>query len=159
MRRGFYFMLMWVLVLRGLTGTAMAAGMLPPLAPMNAQHQQTQDHTHGDAAHAANPMAFGHDGHHGIDAANTAPDHHDAPAVAAAAAVAVAVACDSTDAACAGHDHHASTCSACGICHSAMLEARTALIPSPLPTGTALPGASAQFDSAPAALVIKPPIA
>ena len=33
MRRGFFFLLMVVLVLRGLTGTAMAAGIVAPLLP------------------------------------------------------------------------------------------------------------------------------
>ena len=34
MRRGFFFLLMVVLVLRGLTGTAMAAGIVAPLLPV-----------------------------------------------------------------------------------------------------------------------------
>ena len=151
MRRGFYFMLVWVLVLRGLTGTAMAAGMLPPLLPMNAQHQQTQEHAHSDAVHTAHHATSGHGGHHDTQAADTAPNHYHAPAQSAA--------CESTDAACAGHDHQVSTCSACEICHSAMLATPAALTAAQLPTGAALPLAFAQFDSAPAALVIKPPIA
>ena len=51
MRRGLYFVLMVVLVLRGLTGTAMAAGVLPPLLPASAPH--AQEHSHVVAAEAA----------------------------------------------------------------------------------------------------------
>ena len=50
MRRGLYFVLMVVLVLRGLTGTAMAAGVLPPLLPASAPH--VQEHSHLVAAEA-----------------------------------------------------------------------------------------------------------
>lgn len=58
MRRGLYFVLMVVLVLRGLTGTAMAAGVLPPLLPASAPH--AQEHSHVVAAEAAYPTSQEH---------------------------------------------------------------------------------------------------
>ena len=64
MRRGLFFILMVVLVLRGLTGTAMAAGVLPPLVLTQAtaahQHEAAQHTTHDDASHhstAADPAS------------------------------------------------------------------------------------------------------
>ena len=143
MRRGLYFMLMVVLVLRGLTGTAMAAGVLAPLSPMaGAQHQH--------APLPDDPQA--HSSMHGV---YDASEHAHSAAVSAA----VAASCDSASTSCAEHDHHASTCSACGICHSAMLDSAALLAPAQHASGTRLPISCAQFDSAPAALVIKPPIA
>ena len=116
MRRSLYFVLMVVLVLRGLTGTAMAAGILPTLPATGLAHHQ---------------------------------------------ALAASSACDDSSATgCAAHEHHASTCSACEICHSAMLDAPPAPAQAPvLATGAGLPAASARFESALPAPTIKPPIA
>ncbi|MFT4242686.1 MAG: hypothetical protein QM569_10425 [Acidovorax sp.] len=115
MRRGLYFVLMVVLVLRGLAGSAMAAGVLPAV---DAPH-----HGHHTAAAAQ------HDSHHGGGAD------------------------------CAAHDGQAaSACSACGICHSAMLDAPTVLAQAAAITASALPDACARFESAPPAPAIKPPI-
>lgn len=131
MRRGLFFVLMVVLVLRGLTGTAMAAGVLPPLVltQVAAAHQHdtaTQHVTHDDASHhstAADPASH----------------------------------CTEASAECHPHEH--ATCSACEICHSAMLAA-----PGVSPNVPRLPGAHlrhtpAPLHNAPAALLIKPPIA
>lgn len=127
MRRGLYVLMMVVLVLRGLTGTAMAAGVLPPLAPLDAQHaqHQAQEQTH----------------------------HHDEATTSAA--------CDTSTAGCAAHEHghHTAACSACEICHSAMLDAPATPTPGRLSPGPQRPLTTAQFDSAPLALAIKPPIA
>ena len=143
MRRGLYFMLMVVLVLRGLTGTAMAAGVLAPLSPMaGTQHQQA-------------PLPVDAQAHSSMHGVYDASEHAHSAAVSAA----VAASCDSASTSCAEHDHHASTCSACGICHSAMLDSAALLAPAQHASGTRLPISCAQFDSAPAALVIKPPIA
>ena len=143
MRRSLYFMLMVVLVLRGLTGTAMAAGVLAPLSPMaGTQHQQ-----------APLPVdAQAHSSMHGVHSASE--DDHPAGVSAP-----IDVSCESASTSCAGHDHHASSCSACGICHSALLDSADLLAPAQHASGTRLPISCAQFDSAPAALVIKPPIA
>ena len=132
MRRGLFFVLMVVLVLRGLTGTAMAAGVLPPLALT----QATAAHQHDDAAaqHAIHDDASRH---------STASD--------------LGSHCQEASAECHPHEH--ATCSACEICHSAMLAA-----PGATTTATRLPSAhlrhtTAPLHNAPAALLIKPPIA
>lgn len=169
MRRGFYFLLMVVLVLRGLTGTAMAAGIVAPLLPAGTAlhteiHQpmtdgtaprQGQGHPHDQPATLAQAdgLALTHDhAHHGTAAIEPAIDH---PASHSAACLDHGTSCPPHS----GHDHHSASCSACEICHSAMLGLPASLTPAPLPAGALLPLASAQFDSAPAALAIKPPIA
>lgn len=144
MRRGpLFYLLMVVLVLRGLVGTAMAAGMGPMQHPAPAPVAQTAlaDHhgQHGDHAAAAD--------------AGTHADH--------AAADAPLQACDGSapgNAGCATHSQHAN-CTACEICHTALMEPPA--LPAGLPrlaAGTA-PAAATPFDSATAALAIKPPIA
>lgn len=161
MRRGLYFVLMVVLVLRGLTGTAMAAGVLPQLLTFGLDQQhQTQTHTqmhdpiqdelqggHAAAAVSASGLLGSADPAHA--------NHHDAHTVQSP--------CDDANAQdgadCAAHDQHSATCSACEICHSAMLDTPSRMTLAFSPVGNSLPLAAAPFDSAPAALVIKPPIA
>ena len=167
MRRGFFFLLMVVLVLRGLTGTAMAAGIVAPLLPAGpAQHT---------GAHRPMAEGMGHDHSHVLDHSATlaqaegvapadAHAHHGAPAAEPGIdhTASHSAAWQDPDAGCKSgddHDHHSASCSACEICHSAMLGLPASLTPTPLPAGALLPLASAQFDSAPAALAIKPPIA
>lgn len=177
MRRGFYFVLMVVLVLRGLMGTAMATGMLPsvPAGPAPAPvHGATGAHpapasssqaAPAAAAHGFSPAIVGvpeagheqghdhdHDHGHGHDHDRGQAPAEDLPAVACHGAS------DATGG-CNAHSHHTSTCSACDICHSAMLEGPAALSPAPIPQRSGLPRAFAQFVSAPAARAIKPPIA
>ena len=179
MRRGLSLLLMVVLVLRGLTGTAMAAGVLPPLQPPAAPHSHIQADTaraapHTPAeAHQAPSAAHGahsaHGTHHGSppppESTATEPeadhDHHDHDHdhALAAPAAADAAACNGASTGCAAHDHHASACSACEICHSAMLDVPAALTPAHQPPGPLRALSAAPFDSAPAALAIKPPIA
>ena len=179
MRRGLSLLLMVVLVLRGLTGTAMAAGVLPPLQPPAAPHSHIQADTaraapHTPAeAHQAPTAAHGahsaHGTHHGSppppESTTTEPeadhDHHDHDHdhALAAPAAADAAACNGASTGCAAHDHHASACSACEICHSAMLDVPAALTPAHQPPGPLRALGAAPFDSAPAALAIKPPIA
>ena len=182
MRRGLSLLLMVVLVLRGLTGTAMAAGVLPPLQPPAAPHSHIQadtaraaPHTPAEAhqaptaAHGAHGAHSAHGTHHGSppppESTATEPeadhDHHDHDHdhALAAPAAADAVACDGSSTGCAAHDHHASACSACEICHSAMLDVPAALTPVHQPPGPLRALGAAPFDSAPAALAIKPPIA
>ena len=165
MRRGFFFLLMVVLVLRGLTGTAMAAGIVAPLLPAGpAQHtgahqpvsegmahDHSHPHDHSATLAQAEGLAHAH-AHHDGPAAEPALDHTTASHSAA---------CQDHGTGCqahSNHDHHSASCSACEICHSAMLGLPASLTPAPLPAGALLPLASAQFDSAPAALAIKPPI-
>ena len=148
MRRGFYFVLMMVLVLRGLAGTAMAAGVLPPLPTQGPaeQRQGQQEHPHhhdgadteADAAKLMGAADPTHASHHGMQAAHAA--------------------CGDSTSGCAAHDHHSATCSACEICHSAMLDAPARLALTPSAPGSLLALTAAPFDSAPAALAIKPPI-
>ena len=167
MRRGFFFLLMVVLVLRGLTGAAMAAGIVAPLLPAGpAQHTavhqpmaeaMAHDHSHPHdqsviLAQAEDSAPADAHAHHGAPAAEPGIDH---TASHSAAWQDPDAGCKSGD----DHDHHSASCSACEICHSAMLGLPASLTPAPLPAGALLPLASAQFDSAPAALAIKPPIA
>ena len=167
MRRGFFFLLMVVLVLRGLTGTAMAAGIVAPLLPagptqhtgahqpmaqgMGHDHSHPHDHSATPAQAEGVAPADAH-AHHGAPAAEPGIDH---TASHSAAWQDPDAGCKSGD----DHDHHSASCSACEICHSAMLGLPASLTPAPLPAGALLPLAPAQFDSAPAALAIKPPIA
>ena len=172
MRRGLSLLLMVVLVLRGLTGTAMAAGVLPPLQSSAAPHSHIQADTARAAPHtpaeAHQAPSATHGAHHGSlplpESTATEPeaehDHHDHDHDHALAAPAADVAaCDGASTGCAAHDHHASACSACEICHSAMLDVPAALTPAHQPPGPLRALSAAPFDSAPAALVIKPPIA
>ncbi|RQO83452.1 hypothetical protein DBV10_03775 [Acidovorax sp. FJL06] len=148
---------MVVLVLRGLTGTAMAAGVLPPLQPLEAPHSHVQ--ADAPAAAAGHQSPSGAQGAQAGSPEATEPEAgHDHDHASAPAGPTDAALCDGTTAGCTAHDHHAA-CSACEICHSAMLDAPAALTPAHLPPGALRPWASAQFDSAPAALAIKPPIA
>ena len=130
MRSGLFFVLMVVLVLRGLTGTAMAAGVLPPLALTQAtaahQHEAAQHKTHDDASHHSTAADLG---------------NH----------------CADASAECHPHEH--ATCSACEICHSAMLAAPGASPHVPRLPSAHLRHTPAPLHNAPAALLIKPPIA
>ena len=155
MRRGLSLLLMVVLVLRGLAGTAMAAGALPPLQPLDAAHahlqsQLPQSHHQGTTFGAAATS----DHHHASEQSG-----HGRDGVHERAATAMTATCDSTPASCAAHPQHSGACSACEICHSAMLDVPATLIPSHRPPGPLHALTAAQFDSAPAALAIKPPIA
>jgi hypothetical protein len=148
MRRGLFFILMVVLVLRGLTGTAMAAGLLPPLTLTAAHPEQAHsDHRHGDAFVAA--AAADNSSHHlGTHAAS--------PVYEPSAAVAW---CEGATNPCDPDEHHMSSCPACEICHSAMLTLSVPLAQAAIPVGHSRPLACAPFHSALAALTIKPPIA
>lgn len=174
MRRGLSLLLMVVLVLRGLTGTAMAAGVLPPLQPPAAPHSHFQADAASVAPHAPAEVhqapSATHGAHHGSSppasgstATEPAADHdhhdHDHDHASAAPAGLDVATCDGSSTGCAAHDHHASACSACEICHSAMLDVPTARTPAHQPPGPLRALSAAPFDSAPAALAIKPPIA
>lgn len=136
---------MVVLVLRGLMGTAMAAGVLPPVQP--AGGTQHGSHVTALASTGAESAAQPHDHQH-------AGHGEHAPAAAEADA-----ACHGDSAACGAHEHHAATCSACEICHSAMLDVPSLFTHTHHAPGTLRAHALAPFDSAPAARAIKPPIA
>lgn len=125
MRRIFPWLLMLLLVLRGLTGTAMASEWAPPLPVQSVP-----------ASAAASHMPHGMDAHQG----------------------AADAACDSAAGdGCTAHPH-SPACSACDICHSALL-APPVLAAAPGHAGSAVrPGATTPFASAQAALAIKPPI-
>jgi hypothetical protein len=195
MRRSLFFVLMLVLVLRGLMGTAMAAGVLAPMMPLSPPtseahahapahlhaHEeddaqtaqdaqltqltpQAQSHNHGDQGDQDDRSDQGsvadhlHHPHHTSHTAHADQPADAAPAVPLASNAPCTGTHAGTSADCGAHDH-AGTCSACEICHSAMLGA-----PALLPLAHRLPGsvqsqAVAAFDSAPAALAIKPPIA
>jgi len=179
MRRGLYVLLMVVMVLRSLTGAAMAAGGLPSWVPQRAHQVQENppDHRHGDTPAAASsatsmaphvvavasrPLAAQHSNHAGkepSDELESDHDHdHDPLAATPMPMSSEHTACDPSTASGAAHNHHSAACSACDICHSAMLDTPAVVTTGPVSTGTLLPLTTAQFDSAPAALAIKPPI-
>lgn len=163
MRRGFYILMMLVLVLRGLTGTAMAAGVITPLQPASPVAMSAAEHA-PDTGHSVPVQTSGHahaqDHHHagGAYAATQAHDTHTATSPCHGADHAACPSAGTTHMA-GGHHQGESTCSVCEICHSAMLALPQAQAGSPARTGTPLPDASAQFHSAPAALAFEPPIA
>ena len=136
-----------------LTGTAMAAGVLPPLMPAGAHLAPMQaGHTHGDAVDVDASAAV-------VAAADDLSHHHSTGASPAGHPPQAAAPCDSASSACGAQEHHANTCSACEICHSAVLAPSVPLVHAAPPRGHTRPMASAPFRSAPAALAIKPPIA
>lgn len=145
MRRGFYIVLMVMLVLRGLAGTAMAAGVMP------VPHQQVPACAQGDGnAHGAVALAVPSTHHHvGASEQAGGQDPFAAPEAAHS----------HVSTSCAAQEHHSTACSACDICHSTMLDAPRAPTPVFSPAGVALPLPGAPFDSAPTALALKPPIA
>ena len=134
MRRALSLLLIAFLVLRGLVGTAMAAGMLPPvvvahspaMAAQPSDHHGAMDHTAAQAAHCDDSEAReAHDGH-----AHTP---------------------------CA--DGHGSTCTVCEICHATMLlPAAPPAAQGPAPTAAMARTVHAPAN-APVALAHKPPIA
>lgn len=139
MRRGLSFVVVMLLVLRGLLGDAMAMGMAPvtlPSAPL--QHHTPMAAERGTHTH--------HQGHAG------ATEH--------GPVITVAAACPADEAASAHDCGHASgpTCSACGICHSALFSQDLVAQALPPQPGVLQPLGSTRFASAPAALDIKPPI-
>ncbi len=143
MRRSFSFVLVMLLVLRGLLGDAMAMGVAPVALPTAPLHQQ--------AAMAAEQGVVshhqGHAGTHSADAATTA-------------AIATTSACTAEGAADSPHCGHESgpTCSACGICHSALFAMSALLQPLALQPVALQSVGHTPFASAAAALAIKPPI-
>ena len=142
-------MLVMLLVLRGLLGDAMAMDMVHVILPSALFYQHT-------------PMAgergiVNHDHDHDQDQDQ---DQDHAGATGHSPATACAVPCLTKEAANASDCCHASgpTCSACGICHSALFSldpVAQALLPqlrAPHPLD------STRFASALAALAVKPPI-
>lgn len=169
MRRGFYLLMMLVLVLRGLTGTAMAAGVLPALGSMQASATVSAvSGIHGALGHRGHPAgqqhAHGHEHDGAHHAAMDAQTQVHAQAAHAAGAPCNGVhhaGCGTTPdgiATASTHHHGESTCSVCEICHSAMLALPAAHTRTAARAGTLLPDASAQFHSATAALALEPPI-
>ena len=134
MRRILSLALVVMLVLRGLVGTAMAAGVMPSL-PVQGATLPT----------LASP-ADNHDGH------AMHADHGDAHPSAAPAT------CHDTSASgCSPHEH-SPTCADCDICHSAML-APPGLPAQPLHLRSAVRSAhTVPFTSVQAARSTKPPI-
>ncbi|HQS63782.1 MAG: hypothetical protein B7X79_13655 [Acidovorax sp. 17-64-282] len=144
MRRILSLALVVMLVLRGLMGTAMAAGVVPPLPIQSVQTVQKA----APATPTAHASAIaGHPGH----ALHATPgdDHH----------AAAPVNCHDTPTSECGPHEHSPSCADCDICHSAML-APPALPAQPLHLRGAVRSAdSVPFASVQAARTIKPPIA
>mgnify|MGYP003548801953 FL=1 len=144
MRRILSLALVVMLVLRGLMGTAMAAGVVPPLPIQSVQTVQKA----APATPTAHASAIaGHPGH----ALHATPgdDHH----------AAAPVNCHDTPTSECGPHEHSPSCADCDICHSAML-APPALPAPPLHLRGAVRSAdSVPFASVQAARTIKPPIA
>ncbi|GKS90791.1 hypothetical protein [Acidovorax sp. SUPP2539] len=146
-----FLFLIVLMALRGLAGNAMAAGMLPAVGTAaHAAHAAAEPRSGTPPAHTLHTAAPS-------DAAALAPCHGEATAPSAEAAQAPhGGAGDASPH--TSHHAHDGGCSACGICHSAMLTppladpARTALPRAPLPL------AERRFASALTAQAIKPPI-
>lgn len=139
MRRGLSFMLVMLLVLRGLLGDAMAMDMVPVTAPTAQLHQ-----------HASMTAERGINSH---DQDHAGGNEH-------GSVIASASACLADETASTSECGHASgpTCSACGICHSALFTPDPLALPLPAQP-CALPFlCSMHFASAAAAQAIKPPI-
>ena len=164
MRRALSLLLITFLVLRGLVGTAMAAGMLPPVALAHSQVMATQtgaqmgEAAHGDPhAEAAHPS-----GHHGAmdhAAAQAAHcgDSEEGEGHGHSHCASTAAATPAPTSTCA--DGHGSTCTVCEICHATMvLPAAPPAAQSPAPTA-AIARAVRTPANAPVALAHKPPIA
>lgn len=190
MRRGTTFLLVMLLVLRGLLGDAMAMGAVPgvmamptsqqPPPPLTGEHDRhsrnaTNTNTititnihdrlgqadptgHGNHSNHAEPMGLGAHGGHDLGTPSSL-----ASAATPADTPAAHAACPSSDAnaeaaASACSHEHGPACSACGICHSALFAAGLQAPPSqPQPSALRAVG-NTHFDSAAAALAIKPPI-
>lgn len=144
MRRGLSFVLVLLLVLRGLLGDAMAMGAAPVPQPATpAHHHAPTDPDRG--VHAL----MGHETAHPQQAVGPAHETaSDADACAPSASV--------QDADC-GHEH-GPACSACGICHSALYTPDLPVPPQALASTALRPLGGERFASAVAALLIKPPI-
>ena len=147
MRRILSLALVVMLVLRGLMGTAMAAGVVPPLPIQSVQTVQKA----APATPTAHASAIaGHSGHPGHALHATLGDDHHAAAP---------VNCHDTPTSECGPHEHSPSCADCDICHSAML-APPALPAPPLHLRGAVRSAdSVPFASVQAARTIKPPIA
>ena len=143
MRRILSLLLMLLLVLRGLVGTAMAAGMVPADSLAQPVQQSVQQQAHSvHQAHASDALA----------AATQAPDQGTTHTPCA----------DPASGPCgdAATHAHSPLCSACEICHSVLLVPPQWGSNLPHPVASEVqPGATARFTSASAALAIKPPIA
>lgn len=147
MRRILSLALVVMLVLRGLMGTAMAAGVVPPLPIQSVQTVQKA----APATPTAHASAIaGHSGHSGHALHATLGDDHHATGP---------VNCHDTPTSECGPHEHSPSCADCDICHSAML-APPALPAPPLHLRGAVRSAdSVPFASVQAARTIKPPIA
>lgn len=138
MRRILSLVLVVMLVLRGLMGTAMAAGVMPTLPVQAVQGALLQMQASPADNHAGYAM---HADHGGAQQSAAPASCHDTPANG-----------------CSPHEHSPS-CADCDICHSAML-APPVLPGQPLHLrGVVRPADSVPFASVQAARTIKPPIA
>jgi hypothetical protein len=138
MRRILSLALVVMLVLRGLMGTAMAAGVMPML-PVQAVQGATLQMQASSAEHHAGYAMHAHHGD-GLQAAAPA-SCHDTPANG-----------------CSPHKH-SPTCADCDICHSAMLAPPALPAQPPHLRGAVRSADSVPFASVQAARTIKPPIA
>ena len=162
MHRFFHLLLMLLLVLRGLVGTAMAAEMVPALPavgpaqqaqlvqqPLHLSHTSHTSHTSHASVGSATVETVGVvvTAEHVMHAQNGGDESH-------------APCSDPSASPCDGSAHtHGPLCSACEICHSAVLLPlllNTSLHPGAVEVR---PVAMAPFASAAAARAIKPPIA
>lgn len=150
MRRFFPLVLMLLLVLRGLLGTAMAAGMVSALPAGGLEQQANLVQPRLHPSHCADSAAAVVPGlvvtaEHSTDSQNDGM-HAQCP--------------DQATGPCGTSAHtHGPLCSACEICHSAMLVPPQLNTPPHPGAAEVRPGATAPFASAAAALAIKPPIA
>ena len=160
MRRALSLLLITFLVLRGLVGTAMAAGMLPPVAVAhsNAMGAQMGEAAHGGPhAEAAHPSDHHGAMDHAAAQAAHCGDSEEGEGHGHSHCASTAAATPAPTSTCA--DGHGSTCTVCEICHATMvLPAAPPAAQGPAPTA-AIARAVRAPANAPVALARKPPIA
>lgn len=157
MRRPLSIVMVFLLVLRGLLGDAMAMGA----APVPAAHSASSAEAHHHAPELAQALALtlagpasqgAHHSTHSDDPAHALHTGH------AAQELPQALSCvDGTPSSCGGHEHGAS-CTLCGICHSALFTP-AGIGARGVSTCAALrPQGSERFASAALLQATKPPI-
>ena len=134
MRRFLSLFMMLLLALRGLAGDAMAIESPTAHAPAYAVAAAVSA-----ATHSAHAMDSDQHAHHGADQASAQAAHCGAA--------------DTDD--CSAHDKH---CTTCGLCHTAMGQAQSAVFAGPVPASRKAPYGADRFASVAPAAQIKPPI-
>lgn len=159
MRRPLSIVMVFLLVLRGLLGDAMAMGAAPasgaPPVHAGEAHHHAPELAHAMAEVLADGVSQGHphSAHSPtIHAAQATQTAHSDPALLQAASCT-----DSSASGCGGHEH-GSSCPLCGICHSALFTPAGIGARGLSPCTALRPQGSERFASAALLQASKPPI-